>query len=98
MLPDAVDEDARRQWVGLARDRLGQFEPPAALVKGFAIGREHLKESVRRLLAERLRVATQVDFQSNRLRFLDRVRERILRWGLFLLLLGRLLLLRLLDD
>src|SRR5262249_43917657 len=96
--PRAIDQDPRCQRVVLARNHLGQLQPSAALAEGLAVGGKYFEESVRRVLAECLRVAAQMHLQRDRLRVLQGVSEGIFRRDFFFPLFRRLLSLCLLDG
>src|SRR5678815_3161081 len=92
MMPDPIRDHARRQRILRARDRLGQLEPPAALLERgrFAIAQRR-QESPRYFLAQILRTAADSHALRLELRgILDRVQEWILRRNLRLQFLGLL--------
>src|SRR5262245_21010595 len=70
--PDAIDHDARRQWVIGGGAGLRQLEPTAPPgERTSARAAEHLEELPRDLLALRLRVAPQEDARVARARDVD---------------------------
>src|SRR5262245_57242597 len=78
MLPDAVDDHAGRERVVFVRDRIGQFEPSAALRKRRGvIWAQYGEKPSRGVFADILRAAANMHLHVLRRAVLERVNERI---------------------
>src|SRR5262245_62423816 len=75
VLPDAIDHDARGQWIAWIGDAMGQFEPSAAIAGERTIAaRNRCEEAAWHFLAEALVIATNENALVQSVAFGDRRR------------------------